>query len=331
MKRGGRYLGWALTLAGVGIIVYYVNKLGLDSLVSALRSMGWGLAVLLALPIFLTFTHAWAWSYTLSQENRRRIGLPRLTLLHTIGNGIMGVQPFQSAVSEPLKLLFVRHGGYDRRDFTASLIIDNTINAMSIVFFGAAGLVYLLLAFDVGVIGAVTIGGVLGFMVLMVLLLLVVQRRGIFTGVLGLLGKLRLFPRFCAAQRERAIEIDGRIREYYVRDRRGFFLALLLHTIEKLHGVAEFYVIFHFLDMRVSLGHCFFIAAVAGTLDNLLFFAQFGGMEIYVSTTLSLLKINTASVNIVAALFRRIRILFWAVVALALIYPTRTLFWRRAD
>jgi len=83
--------------------------------------------------------------------------------------------------------------------------------------------------------------------------------------------------------------------------------------------------------MNVSWGACFFIFSVVSTLDNLLAFAQVGGMEAWVSSLLSWMHITRDSINITAALFRRVRLLFWAVVALLLVGPIRRLMLRGAS
>ena len=81
----------------------------------------------------------------------------------------------------------------------------------------------------------------------------------------------------------------------------------------------------------MSLGDCFFVFAVAQSLENLLFFAQVGGMEAWVSSTLAWMNVTQESINITAALFRRVRFLFWALVALAMIWPVRRMFANSGD
>ena len=113
------------------------------------------------------------------------------------------------------------------------------------------------------------------------------------------------------------------MRKFYEEDRRGFALALFFHVLEKAHGLVEVWLIFYLLGMEVSWGTCFFIFAVLNTLDNLLFFIQVGGMEAWMSALLAWLDLSRSSINIKAALFRRFRFAFWALLATALIPWTR--------
>jgi len=317
-------------VAGSSLIAYFVHQLGLERLAAAFQNMGWGILVLLALPLFLFVVHALGWSYTLSPQNRQKIGLLRLTALQTFSYGISGMLPMQVFVSEPLKLAFLRDTDCDMDDVAASLLVDNTINGISIFTLGAAGLVYLAAVLVNGVLVKLVVLGLLAVSIGLFAGLILIQKRGLLTGVLDLLGRLSLLAAFRDRNRARTERIDLQVRSFYQQERRGFLLALFFHLVEKAHGVAEFWVIFHLLGMEVSWGACFFVFSVVSTLDNLLFFAQVGGMEAWVSSLLTWMNITRDSINITAALFRRVRLLFWAVVALLLVSPTRRLLRGRA-
>jgi uncharacterized membrane protein YbhN (UPF0104 family) len=326
-----RYSSWILMTAGLVIIAYYVHRVGVGNLISAFERLGWGIVLLLALPLFLYFVHAVGWSYTMSAENRRKIGLFRLTVLQSISYGVAGMVPLQGIVSEPLKLMFLRGRDYDKEDFAASLLVDNFINGIAIAVIILGGLIYLaaVLATDLW-IKLVTVGFVL-LMAALIAFAIFLQKRGLFSSVLRLLGRLPPLAAWAESARDGAERIDDHVRAFYSGNRKSFFLSLFWHVVEKAHGVAEFWVIFYFLGFDVSWGACFFIFAVVSTLDNLLFFAQVGGMEAWVSTLLGMMKLTRDNINITAALFRRVRFLFWAMIALAIVYPTRRLFAQSAS
>lgn len=320
-----RQLGWLFLLAGFGLIGWFAYRVGLGRLGMAFRAAGWGILVLLALPIFLYVVHAAGWGFTLSPQNRRRLGLVRLTALQTFAYGISGMLPLQVFLAEPLKLAFLRGCDYDKEDFAASLIIDNTINGISIFAVSAAGLLYFALVLAAGPWVRLIVSGLVWATAALLVGLIVVQRRGLVTGVLGVLGRLPGLAAFRARHRPRARRIDDLVRRFY-RERPGrFLLAFLLHVVEKAQGVAEFWVIFRVLGMDVSWGNCFFVFSVTSTLDNLLFFAQVGGMEAWVSSLLAWMNITRDSINVTAALFRRVRFLFWTLLSLLMVWPTRRL------
>ena len=323
-----RFLPWILPALGLLVVWHFVDELGVAKLAAALSDAGWGLAPLLTLPLFLFFVHAVGWSYTLSPENRRKIGLFRLTALQTFSYGISGMLPLQAVVSEPLKLAFLRDTDFDKEDFAGSLLIDNTINAISIFVIGAAGLIYLALFGVVEPWMRLMVAGTTALVTLGFVGFIALQKRGLFTLLLELLSRISLLQGFAARKLEQAGRVDGIVRRFYRNDKRGFYLALFFHIIEKAQGVVELWIIFHLLGMEVSWGSCFFVFSVVSTLDNALFFMQVGGMEAWMSSLLGWMQLSRDSMNITAALFRRIRFVFWALVAVLLIPSTRRLLLR---
>jgi hypothetical protein len=220
---------------------------------------------------------------------------------------------------------FLRDPAYDRHDLAASLVIDNTINGMAIAIWACGGLIFLAVFVLQGVwIRLLTLATVVAMLALCALLVLV-QRRGLVSGFLNLLARWRPFAGIARRYHPHALRIDQHISGFYRRNRRGFLLSLWYHVLEKVHGAAEFWVIFRGLGLTVSWGKCFFIFAVVGTLDNLLFFVQLGGMEAWVSSLLALMALDRNKINITAALFRRLRMIFWAGVALVMAGSARLL------
>ena len=321
-------LTWLLPLLGFVVVAYFVAEVGLEESAAALRQAGWGLVALFVLPLFLFVVHAIGWSYTLSVENRRKIGLFRLTLLQTFSYGISGVLPMQAVVSEPLKLAFLKGTGVDKEDFASSLLVDNTINAVAIIIVALMGLFYFAYALvsDTGL--RLLVGGVTLLVGLGLVGLIALQRRGLFVLVLDLLACVPQLRPFTERKRAQAEREDTIVRRFYATDRRGFLLSLFCHVLEKAHGLVEVWLIFQLLGMDVPWSTCFFVFAVLNTLDNLLFFVQVGGMEAWMSSLLTWLEVARESVNIKAALLRRLRFVFWAIVATALIPWTRRLMLR---
>jgi hypothetical protein len=315
-----------LPVIGAGVVGYFVSRVGLDPLAQAFRQAGWGMVPLLLAPLFLFTMHAIGWSFTLSRENRRAVGLPRLVALQTFSYGISGIVPLQVFLAEPLKLAFLRGTDVDTEDFAGSLLIDNTINGISIFLVSASGMLYLAFFMMAETWARIVVGGVSLLVVLAFVGIIALQKRGILTILLASLGRARFLRAFAEHHRAQATRIDVGVHEFYSHNRRGFFAALFFHLIEKAHGVVELWLIFHMLGMEVPWGTCFFVFSVVTTLDNVLFFLQLGGMETWMSTLLSWLALTRDSLHITAALFRRVRFLFWALVGLLLIPVTRRAF-----
>lgn len=311
-----RVITWLLILIGIILIGYYLNDLGVSTLLSTMQKMPLALSLILFSPILLYLLHTQGWIHTMSEENRRSIGFWRLSLLQSFSYGMGGVIPFQAAFSEPMKLSFLKKGDYDRDDLIASLVIDNTINGIAIALWGIGGVIYLafFLVHDLGL--KFVLFGVVLITLLFCIALIAFQKKGMLTTLLKGLAIIPLFRSFTRRHEGSAQAFDQRMRNYYNSRKKDFYLSLLYHSAEKLHGVFEFWIIFFGLKQTVTLGQCFFIFSVTSTLDNLLFFMQLGGMETWIAALLTALSLDRNKINITTALFRRIRLIFWAILAI---------------
>jgi len=316
-------LTWGLMVLGIILIAYYLNDLGLHNLISAAAKMPLDLSLILLAPISLYFIHAVGWSYTMSRRNRTLSGIARLTLLQGFSYGIGGVIPFQAAFSEPMKLSFLRNNIYDREDLIISLVIDNSINGIAIAAWGIGGLFYLALFMTKSTGLRITLIAIVILAIGISYAVIAIQTKGLFQKLLRFIKKIGPLAKSAEKRMKGAAAFDERMSSFYTTRRLDFFKSLVCHLLEKIHGVVEFWLIFHGLNHPISWAKCFFIFSVTSTLDNLLFFMQLGGMEAWISSLLVAMSIHQHKINITAAFFRRIRLVFWAFVAIVFWLSTR--------
>lgn len=312
-------------LIGIALIIFFINELGFNNLISKIKNNPGGITLLMSLPLFWFFFHALGTHFTLNGNNKKNIGLLRLTLLQSVSYGIAWAQPMQGLVGEPIKLLFLDKKKHDLEDFSASLMIDNTINLLSnlVITFSATIAIGTLSAIPTTV-KIITYIMLLGI-ALIFFLLIRIQKNGIFTSILKILSKLRIFKKFIKTKKDPFTKIDQKINHFYSHRKKDFFYSLFFHTIERLHGVAEFYLIFTILSpsSSISIITCLFIFGMINMLDNILFFIQIGGMESYTSLLLKSLGLSLNQLNLAVPLFRRIRMLFWSLIALVIFLPLK--------
>ncbi len=308
---------------GIILITIFVNRIGLENLLTKIKSTPCGILLLLGLPLFWFLFHALGTHFTLNSTNRKNIGILRLTLLQTVSYGISWAQPMQGLVGEPIKLLFLDKKKHDFEDFSASLMIDNTINLLSnlIITFGAIVAIGTITAIPPTVKTVTYI--VLLVIVVLFLLLIRIQKNGIFSAILKIFKKLKVLKKFREAKAEPFTKIDKKISHFYTHRKKDFFASLSFHFMERLYGVGEFYLIFSILspDNSINIITCLFIFGIVNMLDNVLFFIQIGGMESYTSLLLESLGLSLNQLNLTVPLFRRIRMLFWSIIALIIFIP----------
>jgi len=325
MNKKNLYLNIIFGIIGIILIAFFLNRIGIDNILTKIKESSSGILLLLILPIFWFLFHALGTHFTLNSINRKNIGILRLTLLQAVSYGISWAQPMQGIVGEPIKLLFLDKKKHDLEDFSASLMIDNTINLLSnlIITFGAIVAIGTLSTIPtiVKIISYIT----LFVIVILFLLLIHIQKNGIFSAILKIFKKLKVLKKFREAKAEPFAKIDQNINHFYTHRKKDFFASLTFHFMERLYGVGEFYLIFMILSPNnsISIITCLFIFGIINMIDNVLFFIQIGGMESYTSLLLESLGLSLNQLNLTVPLFRRIRMLFWSIIALMIFLPLK--------
>lgn len=327
MKSKQAALNLILLPLGCLIIFYYVHQLGFQNLIDKIIGAGWRLVLLFILPIYWFFMHALGTYFTLNVQNRKRIGIMQLTLLQAIAYGVSWSQPLQGAMGEPFKILFLDKEKHDKQDFTASLLVDNTLNFFSNFIMFVVSILSLILTIQTTWVVKLACLGSISLIFLFLFVVIHIQKKGLFENTLLFLSRLGIFKKYTEKHLVRFQNIDTKIRHFYRHQRKSFLLSLCFHFLERIHGIAEFYLIFILLrpGKPVSLFSCFLIYGIVNGLDNILFFIQIGGMETYTSILLKALDLSKDSLNIAVPIFRRMRILFWIILAFLLIYPVQAM------
>ena len=156
-----------------------------------------------------------------------------------------------------------------------------------------------------------------GLLLFGTVMIVVVQRRGLFTGLLGTLRRCRIRIRFLEDREDKLRDLDRTILEFYARDQRSFFLSTGTFFLGWLAEALEVYVILHYLGGPIDLlsaisigalsvfikGGTFFIPGSLGAQDggNLLLLLAFGYTEL---------------TGITFALLRRLREGVWIMIGL---------------
>lgn len=263
-RRAGPWLGLAHALfvtLGLGVFVGLAWQFGPEKIFAHVRSLGWSLAIALLPYLLVLVLDAAAWRYAFGRAVP--LGLTRLTAIHVMAKAVNLVTPLVPIGGEPLKAYLAHSRGVPLAEGFASVVISRTLATIAHGIFVVASTVIALLMLDVptallqAVLGTVAVGG------LLVGTFLMVQTRGLFTGLLRLSRRagIRLaFPD------KGARDLDDRISRYY-RHRSGrLLIALALHLLSWLAEGLEAYVLLALLGLPQSLGFAVVLAALASVV-----------------------------------------------------------------
>ena len=315
----------SLTLFGL------IWHIGPARILEALSSLGPWTVLAILLPSLLMYAlEAYGWRLTLGMPGHG-VSFPRLFAIRTAGEVVNMTTPAAYVGGEPLKAYLLGRHGVPMVPAMASVVTAKT--TMTI-----AQVIFILLGIGIGtwVLGARSAPGEAGVPVLALAisvgllvfgtaLLILVQRRGLFTGILAVLHRFRIHIPFLDAREDKLRALDAAILNFYAKDRRSFLLSTQFCFLGWLAEALEVYVMIASLGLAVTAPVAIAIAALSVFIKGSTFFipgsigAQEGG------NLLLLIAFGYSDVNGMAfALLRRLRELVWIGIGLVCLAVLRT-------
>ncbi|HKW85810.1 MAG TPA: lysylphosphatidylglycerol synthase transmembrane domain-containing protein [Nitrospiraceae bacterium] len=309
-----------LFLLGLLTLVGLVWHVGPARILDAVAGVGPVAILMILLPSFLMYVlEALGWRLTLGRHSAA-VSFGRLFAIRTAGEVVNMTTPTAYVGGEPLKAYLLKKQGVPMVDGLASVVTAKTTMTIAQVGFILLGIAlgFWILGSSGSSTHAVLAASVsVGLLLFGTVIFVVVQRRGLFTGLLGVLRRLRIRIGFLEVREEKLQALDRAILDFYARDRRAFLFTTGAFFLGWLAEALEVYMILHYLGGPTDLlsaisigaisvfikGGTFFIPGSLGAQDggNLLLLVAFGYSEL---------------TGITFALLRRVRELVWIAIGL---------------
>ena len=270
----------------------------------------WNFILLMGLRLLYWILRTINWKVIMEQYGKN-ISLWELFLARMCSHTVSQLFPSAQVGGEAARIYMVNTS--NPKICVASVIVDKTVEFLSVLVFTlfAVGYIflrvpmppkwkYLFMTFEVG------------FMVLVVLIL-VKQKKGLITWFVDMLAKIRIRPKFIERNKEKIKETDQYISTFYTTHRKAFLGVFLLYCLLIMVWVVEVHLTMMFMGAtNVTIGDSFLITV----LGNLSFMFPFipGMLGVYEATYIAvfaLLKLDTP-VAFALVLMRRIIALLWA-------------------
>lgn len=308
------YLRIGLLLSGIALLGVIVANTDIVEAARLVGSMGWGIAVILAVYFVAFCGDSLSWQLTFRTLPMTPLVTARLFLVRMVGEAFNNTLPAGGMGGEPIKaILLKRRLDIDFREGAASLFLAKTVNMISLVGFLMVGFA-LMQAHPALDRPYKLIAGIgLGVLVTAVMIFFAIQRYRL-SSVLA-----TFFLRWASGRRlaraiETIAEVEGRFIAFYSRSKARFAWALVLAFGNWLLGVVEIYAALYFLGFPVSWTEAWIIEAAAQLIRTGTFFipASLGAQEgVYLLICGAITGSPTA--GIAAALARRVREIVWIV------------------
>ena len=314
MKKNLRYLFAAI---GIGIFTFLIFKMGLQNIIDHLQRIGWWIVPTLALgPIwYLAYTFAWhQFLNPLSGYGRAggTMTIRELFRVKIIGEALNTLTPLNFVAGDPARAYLLRHR-FPLAEGAASVVVDRTLHAIStliIILIGTAAALTQLKFLPKNIKYGLPI--VLTVAVIFVGFIFIHQHKGLFSFLADIARRFRIKKDFSTATLEKFEEVDGHIQDFYLKNRKGFWIAISSHLFGRFLGIIEIYIIGHAASSHFSLKTALLLGAAAPIINFTFAFipGSLGVMESAYSAILYFLHFSPA-VGLTIQIVRRLRAGLW--------------------
>ena len=314
-----------LILLALGVLTFsgLIWHIGPARIVEAATSLGPLAVLLILLPSLLMYAvEAYGWRLTLG-AHARRLSFWRLFAIRTAGEVVNMTTPTAYVGGEPLKAYLLKRHAVPIVEAMASVVTAKTTMTLAEVVFILVGIVlsFWTMAVAKNPSGASTPVGAAVFTVTLLLfgtlVLMTMQRRGLFTGLLRLLRQWRIRISYLESREDKLQALDRAINDFYARDRRAFILSIGMFLLGWLAEALEVYIILYVIGPPADVLTSVSIAALAVVIKGGAFFIP-GSIGAQEGGYLLLLMAHGYSdvAGITFAILRRVRELVWIIIGL---------------
>jgi uncharacterized membrane protein YbhN (UPF0104 family) len=318
-KTGSRKrLGHILTVVGVLLLVYLVDRIGLRTLGTTIVQFGpWYL-----LTCFIggsgLLCQASAW-WLIMSTFFQRVALLELFRVKIISDGFNLILPSASLGGDAMRAFLIK----ERVPLSVGVpgvLFDKTIEFIASIVFLGSGLLLGLLSLRLPVALVVPAVVSLAITTLGIALLVVVQKRGLTRSLLRLSAPLPAARRWVRNRESKFLAMDESLGFLYTRTNYRALLPVAVHVLARCVGVLEIMVVLAVLNAPVSYIQALFIATIV-TSANTAFFLFPGQWGVTESVHVLVLQSMgyPAAIGLSLGLIRRIRKLMFVGLALVLL------------
>ena len=334
-KNSRRSFVWLQTLAfllGLGLLIYVINRVGLQPLFDALLRIGFGFFVILGLSGLRHFLRTIAMRAAVPPEHRR-ITFRQAFAARLGGEAISFLTFTGPLLGEATKVALLRK----RVPLTygvPALVVDNLLYNLSVVFFVLSGACVMLLQYPLPtpVYTVLLIIAVVAALGIITAALAAKRRIMLVTWFMDRLAQLRLSPKVILKRRDQIHHLESKVYDFYKHHPGAFFGMVVCDLLAHVSSVAEVYIALHMLGFDPKVSQAYIIESLTKVINFAFAFVP-GTIGVYEGGTEVILQKGlgfTPAAGLALALVRKAAIVCWTSVGL-LVLTWRALpnAWRR--
>jgi len=335
ISKSRRSFAWMQALAfllGLALLVYVINRVGIQPLFDALLRIGFGFFVVLGLSGARHVLRTIAMRAAVPPEHRR-VTFRQAFAARLGGEAISFLTFTGPLLGEATKVALLRK----RVPLTygvPALIVDNLLYNLSVVFFVLSGACVMLLSYHLPtpvytVLIVIAIAAAMG---ILAAVLAAKRRVMLLTWVIDRMAQLRLSPKVILKRRHHIYHLELKVYDFYKHHPGAFFGMIACDLLSHATSVLEVYVALRFLGFRPEVSQAYIIESLTKVINFVFAFVP-GTIGVYEGGTEVILQKGlgfTPAAGLALALVRKAAIVCWTSVGL-LVLTWRTLpnAWRK--
>ena len=330
-----KFFVWLQTLAfllGLSLLIYVINRVGVQPLFDALLRIGFGFFVILGLSGLRHFLRTIAMRAAVPAEHRR-ITFRQAFAARLGGEAISFLTFTGPLLGEATKVALLRK----RVPLTygvPALVVDNLLYNLSVVFFVLSGVCVMLARYSLPRSVYLVLLGIAFVAALGILIVVIAAKRRVMvlTWIIDRLAPLRLSPKVILKKRQHIYHLESKVYDFYKHHPGVFFLMIACDLLAHASSVLEVYLALKMLGFQPQWAQAYIIESLTKVINFAFAFVP-GTIGVYEGGTEVILQKGlgfTPAAGLALALVRKAAIVCWTSVGL-LVLTWRTLpnAWRR--
>lgn len=302
-------------LVGVIIFIVMVYRIGPMHIWENLKKLSWqDFMILMGLRLCYWVLRSVNWKVILA-EYGESASLAHIFTARMCSHAVTQLTPTAAVGGEAARIFMLKCR--DRKASFASVVIDKTIEFMTVIVFCIIGLVILLMRIPLPPQLKIIFIAATAVSALITWFIFVKQRKGVLSWTIHLLSKIRIRPRVFERNKETIKETDEYISDFYLNHTRAFFRASLLYGLLLMLWSVEIHLTLVFIGVTDISFVDSFLLTMLGNLAYLFPFIP-GALGVYEATYVGLFALlgRGGGVGFTMVLVRRVLELAWAAIGL---------------
>src|SRR2546423_12662192 len=307
-------------LLGLALLVYVINRVGVQPIFDALSRMGFGFFFLLIITGARHVLRTISMRLAVAPEHRRftflqafaaRLGGESMSFL-TFAGPLLGEATKVALLRKRVPLV---HG-------VPALVVDNLLYNLSVVLVIFSGACLMLFAYPVPTIARDVLIVIASFAFLGLIAAAMATRRRVtlLTNIIDRLARKGFRPKFLRARRHHIYRVELTVYGFYKRRRAAFFSMIGLDLASHVTHVVEVYVTLRLLGFVPQLTAAYIIESLTKVINFAFGFVP-GTIGVYETGNGIILRTlgYTAAIGVALAIVRKAAIIFWTVIGVLII------------